>query len=157
MWRTVILIILVLAATLPVQAESKKAKDNTFSQKESRESLKVERRAAFSPAERNLIRTVLLERNRTVSQQHGRDLPYGLQKKIARGKTLPPGWQKKVAPGYSLDYHIYRQGESLPDILLHRLAPPPVGSEILRIENKIIRLNSATRTILDVFDLIPRD
>ncbi len=157
MWRIVILIILVLAATMPVQAESKKAKGSTFSQKESKESFKVEHREAFSPAERNLIRTVLLGRNRTVSQQHDRDLPYGLQKKIARGRTLPPGWQKKVAPGYSLDYHIYRQGESLPDILLHRLAPPPVGSEILRVENKVIRLNSATRTILDVFDLIPRD
>jgi Ni/Co efflux regulator RcnB len=157
MWRTVILIILVLAATLPVQAESKKTKGSTFSQKESRESFNLERRAAFSPAERNLIRTVLLDRNRTLSQQHSRNLPYGLQKKIARGRSLPPGWQKKVAPGHSLNYHVYRQGESLPDFLLHRLAPPPVGSEILRIENKIIRLNAATRTILDVFDLIPRD
>jgi hypothetical protein len=37
--------------------------------------------------------------------------------------------------------------------LLRRLPPPPPGSEILRIEDQIIRLDAATRTILDVFGL----
>ena len=78
----------------------------------------------------------------------------GLQKKAARGKALPPGWQKKIAPGQSLDYQVYRQGESLPDVLLQRL-PPLMGSEILQVEDKIILLNTATRTILDSFDLTP--
>ena len=115
----------------------------------------VKQKDTFSPAERNLIRAQLLGQKSTTSQQNHKDLPPGLQKKVARGKALPPGWQKKVAPGQSLDYHVYRQGESLPDILLRRLPPPPTGSKILRIEDKIIRLNAATRTILDVFDLTP--
>ena len=82
-------------------------------------------------------------------------LPPGLAKNVERGKPLPPGWQKKLEPGHSLDYHVYRQGESLPETLLRRLPPPPVGSEILQVDEKIILLNSTTRTILDVFDLAP--
>ena len=155
MWRTVILIIVALAVTMPVQAESKKAQKNKASHERAEENLGGEQRKAFSPAERNLIRAHLMGRERTMSQRPNRDLTTGLKKKIARGKALPTGWQKKVAPGQNLDYQIYRQGESLPDVLLHRLPPPPVGSEILQIENKIVRLNAATRTILDVFDLAP--
>ena len=155
MWRIFTLIIVVLAITMPVQAGSKKVKGHKAAQDVAAEQFDAQRREAFSPAERNLIRAQLLNQERAMSQQHNRDLPPGLQKKVARGKALPPGWQKKVAPGQSLDFHVYRQGESLPDVLLHRLPPPPVGSEILQIENKIVRLDSATRTILDVFDLTP--
>jgi hypothetical protein len=155
MWRVAILIIAALAVTMPVQAKSKKPNKQAASQETVREEFNLERREAFSPAERNLIRAQLLGQKATTSQQSHKNLPPGLQKKVARGKELPPGWQKKVAPGQSLDYHVYRQGESLPDVLLHRLPPPPIGSEILQIENKIVRLNSATRTILDVFDLTP--
>ena len=152
MWRIAIMIIVALAVTMPVQAKSKKHKT---SQEVTRERVDIERREAFSPAERNLIRAQLLSKKPATSQQRHKDLPPGLQKKVARGKALPPGWQKKVAPGQSLDYQVYRQGESLPDVLLRRLPPSSVGSEILQIENKIVRLNSATRTILDVFDLTP--
>lgn len=153
MWRIAILIILALAVTLPLQAGSKKPQKHNTSQKVSKDQVDVKRREAFSPAERNLIRAQMLGKSNKASQQGNKNLPPGLQKKLARGKALPPGWQKKVAPGQSLDYQVYRQGESLPDVLLRRLPPPPIGSEILQIENKIVRLNSATRTILDVFDL----
>ncbi len=155
MWRITILVIVALAVSMPVQAKSKKAKQHGTSQGVTKEQVKLERQETFSPAERNLIRAQLQRQERTTSQQKHKSLPAGLQKKVARGKALPPGWQKKIAPGQSLDYHVYRQGESLPDILLRRLPPPPIGSEILRVEDKIVRLNSATRTILDVFDLAP--
>ena len=155
MWRIFIMIIVALAVTMPVQAKSEKQKKHETSQKITKERVDVERREAFSPAERNLIRAQLLGQKSGTSQKNHKDLPPGLQKKVARGKALPPGWQKKVAPGQSLDYQVYRQGESLPDVLLQRLPPSPVGSEILQIENKVVRLNSATRTILDVFDLTP--
>ena len=155
MWRVAILIIVVLAVTMPAQAKSQKSQKHDASKKVTREQVGVERRAAFSPAERNLIRAQMLGKSNKTSQQPNKSLPPGLHKKIARGKALPPGWQKKVAPGQSLDYQVYRQGESLPDVLLQRLPPSPVGSEILQVENKIVRLNSATRTILDVFDLTP--
>jgi Ni/Co efflux regulator RcnB len=156
MWRIVLLIIAALATTMPVHAESKKPKGSRASQGDVQKQLDVARRDNFSPAERNMIRAVLIGQKQTAApQQQHRNLPHGLQKKIARGQALPPGWQKKVTPGHSLDYHVYRQGESLPSWLLRRLPPPPVGSEILRIENKVVRLNSATRAILDVFDLTP--
>ena len=149
MWRIAILIIVALTITLPVQAKQKKSKQHETSQ------VDVERKASFGPAERNLIRSYLLGPQHSVSQQKHKKLPPGLQKKVARGKALPPGWQKKVTLGRTLDYHVYRQGESLPDILLRRLPPPPIGSKILQVEDKIIRLNSAARTVLDVFDLTP--
>ncbi len=155
MWRIAILIIAALALTMPVQAKSKKHKRHDTSQEVTKGRDSVERLETFSPAERNLIRAQMLGQERTTSKQSHKELPPGLQKKVARGKTLPPGWQKKIAPGQSLDYQVYRQGESLPDVLLRRLPPPPIGSEILQVQNKIVRLNSATRTILDVFDLTP--
>jgi Ni/Co efflux regulator RcnB len=155
MWRIAVLIIVTLTITVPVQAKQEKTNKHETSQYVVEKQVAVERRGAFSPAERNLIRAQLLGQKRTTSQRNHKKLPPGLQKKIARGKALPPGWQKKVSPGQSLDYHVYRQGESLPDILLRRLPPPPTGSEILRVEDKIIRLNAATRTVLDVFDLTP--
>ena len=151
MRRVAILIIIALAVTMPVHAKAKKDKKHT-TQKVSKGQTAA---ATFSPAERNLIRAQLLGKKRTTSQQSHKNLPPGLQKKVARGKALPPGWQKKIAAGQSLDYQLYRQGERLPDVLLKRLPQPPAGSEILQVEDKIIRINAATRTILDAFDLIP--
>lgn len=155
MWHFAILIIVALTMAMPVQAKSDKQKTQGTSQEVNRVRNNVERQEAFSPAERNLIRSQLLGQKPAASQQSYKELPPGLQKKVARGKALPPGWQKKVTPGQNLDYQVYRNGESLPDVLLRRLPPSPVGSEIIRIENKIVRLNSATRAILDVFDLTP--
>jgi hypothetical protein len=148
MWRIALLIIIALTITLPVHAKPNKA------HKQGKQvSKQAVEQGTFSPAERNLIRSHLLGNQGKAKQKN---LPPGLQKKVARGKSLPPGWQKKVAPGYSLDYQVYRQGVSLPDILLQRLPPSPVGSEIIQVHDKIIRLNAATRTILDVFNLVPR-
>ena len=108
----------------------------------------------FSSAERNLIRAWMLETERRAAvKQPPAGLPPGLEKKVARGKELPPGWQKKLARGERLDRESYGWGRALPDDLLRQLPPAPPGSEILRIEDQIIRLDAATRTILDVFGL----
>ena len=154
MWRTTIYVILALVLASPVQARPDKDKQHKTNRQPTIEQTELSRTKLFSPAERNLIRAHLLGQKQTPPQQQKAFTP-GLQKKIARGKSLPPGWQQKVEPGHSLDYHVYRQGERLPDTLLRRLPPPPLGSEVLRVEEKIIRLNSATRNILDVFDLAP--
>ena len=151
MWRTTVLVIVALGLSLPVQAKSAKDKQHNESTLEQG----APNRGAFSPAERNLIRAYLLGEQHATAGQQNRALPPGLQKNVARGKPLPPGWQKKVEPGQSLDFQVYRQSESLPDILLKRLPPPPVGAEIVRVGEKILFLNSANRTILDAFDLVP--
>lgn len=144
MWRFALLMIIALTVT-PVHA-----KPNKVHKQEKQTSKQAAGQGSFSPAERNMIRSHLL------GNQGEASLPSGLQKKVARGKSLPPGWQKKIVPGHNLDYQLYRQGVSLPDILLQRLPPAPVGSEIIQVHDKIIRLYAATRTILDVFDLVPR-
>lgn len=153
MRRTAVLIIMALAVTVPGQA---KPKDIQGIYRETlAEHADLGQQQAFTPAERNLIRAHLLGRQPEHADEDNKALPPGLQKKVMRGKALPPGWQNKVAPGHSLDYQLYRQAESLPDVLLRRLPPPPVGSEILQVENKVVLINAATRTILDVFDLTP--
>jgi Ni/Co efflux regulator RcnB len=155
MLRVAMLIIVALAVSMPVQAKPQKDKSHKTSRDVMKEQSDVEMRAAFSPAERNLIRSQLFNQKRATSKKRHKDLPPGLQKKVARGKALPPGWQKKLAPGQNLDYQTYRLGEGLPEDLLLRLPPPPDGSEILQIEDTIVLLNTTTRTILDIFDLTP--
>jgi len=151
MWRISLLMIIAITITLPVHA-----KPQTTHKGEQQYSRQTAEQGVFTPAERNLIRSHLLGKQDAVKATGNQTLPPGLQKKIARGKSLPPGWQKKVAPGYNLDYQVYREGVSLPDIILQRLPPAPIGSEIIQVQDKIIRLNSATRTILDVFNLVPQ-
>lgn len=148
MLRILMLIWMSLALALPAQAKPKEDKPETSEQR-----LVAEQQVKFSAAERNMIRSHLMTDRRKATGPSHSQLPPGLQKKIARGKDLPPGWQKKVAPGEQLDYSVYRQSESLPDELLRRLPPPRLGTEILRVEDKIMIINSATRAIFDVFDL----
>lgn len=80
-------------------------------------------------------------------------LPPGLQKKLARGGELPPGWQKKVARGEVLDPGVYERAEYLPPDLRHRLPAGPPGTEVRRVQDKVVRILSATREIIDVLDL----
>ena len=155
MFRWPLLLTLLLALTLPAVAKEKhdgKADNNS---RQSYEQQRHDNHGTFSSAERNQIRAWLLEEERREAAKHPTTsgLPPGLQKKVERGKPLPPGWQKKLARGAHLDDGYYAQGSMLSSDLLRRLPPPPPGSEILRIEDQIIRLDAATRTILDVFGL----
>jgi hypothetical protein len=154
MLRLVLMAILSLAVAMPAIAKEK-ADD-----KSGHDAVAVTRdgHGAFSSPERNLIRSWLLENERrSAVKQPPAGLPPGLQKKAASGKALPPGWQKKLARGEHLDQEYYGWGRALPDDLLRRLPPAPPGSEILQIEDRIIRLDAATRTILDVFGLAGAD
>ena len=153
MWRITVLVIVLLVLSLPIHAKPQQDKQHKSSGQTTTEQTGLGSKAGFSPAERNMIRAHLAGAQHAATKHQ--DLPPGLQKKVARGKPLPPGWQKKVEPGHSLDYRVYRQGQSLPEDLLRRLPSPPVGSEVLQVDEKIILLNSTTRTILDVFDLVP--
>jgi hypothetical protein len=156
MWRIALLVLLALAVSLPTYAKSSKHEKHTKGERlNKQQQAERSREEVFSPAERNMIRAQLQQEERKKKQKKHTKLPPGLQKKVARGKELPPGWQKKIAPGDSLDYQVYRQGLSLPEEILRRLPQQPTGSEIIQVDDRIIRLNSATRTILDVFNLNP--
>ena len=155
MWRIALLVVLALAVSLPAYAKTNKHEKQHKAERLNKQQAERSREEVFSPAERNMIRAQLQQEERNKKQKKHKNLPPGLQKKVARGKELPPGWQKKVAPGDSLDYQVYRQGLSLPEEILRRLPRQPTGSEIIQVDDRIIRLNSATRTILDVFNLNP--
>lgn len=140
MQRVAILVLIAVALFWPVQIMA--VDDQKEPSKESsKKQPTIEQRATFNPAERNLIRAQLLGQRRASSQQ--------------KQKKLPPGLQKKIAIGESLDYHVYRQGERLPETITQRLPKPPKGTGIIIVEDRVIRINESTRTILDFFNLTP--
>lgn len=81
------------------------------------------------------------------------NLPPGLQKKVAKGGSLPPGWQKKVTKGQVIPSDIYRQAEPLPKDIMIQLPPLTAGTSIMKIDNRIVKVADATKTIIDVIDL----
>lgn len=58
----------------------------------------VEREVASGTQIQIVFSTRDIDLVRTHYHTRFRDLPPGLQKKLARGGTLPPGWQKKMEP-----------------------------------------------------------
>jgi hypothetical protein len=61
-------------------------------------------------------------------------LPPGLAKQLARNGTLPPALAKRA----------------LPDELLVRLGPRPVGYEFVLVDDRVMLIQAATNLILDV-------
>lgn len=104
----------------------------------------------FSIKEHELIRDYY-DRHRYDS---GRTtLPKGLQKKYQRTGELPPGWQKKLNRGQVLPKDIYHYGHELPVDLRRSLPLGPVGSKVIKVEGRIIRLMESTREIVDILDI----
>lgn len=76
-------------------------------------------------------------------------LPYGLQKKYQRTGELPPGWQKKLKVGSVISQDVLSKGKVLNPKDLGDV-PDTKYSKIYEIQDKIIRINNATKVILDV-------
>lgn len=79
-----------------------------------------------------------------------KSLPYGLQKKLKRTGELPPGWKKKLQVGDKIPEGLLSKGVVIDSKEVSKY-PIPDYSEIYKIEDKIIRINKATKVILDVF------
>lgn len=79
-------------------------------------------------------------------------LPPGLEKKIERGEDLPPGWQKKIARGEVLDSELYDIAVRIPNKPTKNY-PNTKGTELLRLEKKIIRIANDTREVLEIFGI----
>lgn len=154
MQRAVTLITILFSLTLQAQASQDGQKKHTL-QKGSSNHFEIGRDASFSPAERNLIRSQLLEQRHTSPSNEDQKGPYREEKGSRLTADLPPDWQEGITIGRSLDYHIYKRGMKLPENLLQKLPQQPRGSETLLVKDKIIRIEAKTRTILDTFDLIP--
>lgn len=82
-----------------------------------------------------------------------KNLPPGLQKKLERTGELPPGWQKKLVKGEVLDASLYEIGKQYPVKPGDHSLEPRIGTEILRIKDRIIRINNDTKVIQEVFGI----
>jgi hypothetical protein len=65
-----------------------------------------------------------------------RDLPPGLQKKVARGGQLPPGWQKKFEP--------------FPTVVERRLQPLPPDYRRGVIDGHAVIFDTRSNVIVDI-------
>ena len=79
-------------------------------------------------------------------------LPPGLEKKVERGGELPPGWQKKIVRGEVLDSELYDIAVKIPNKPTKHY-PNTKGTELLRLEKKIIRIANDTREVLEIFGI----
>ena len=113
---------------------------------------------SISDRERELIRDYLSHGDDAKpgkrGKGHGGGLPPGLAKKAARGEPLPPGWQKRVVRGETMPGEVFERCEPLPEGLTMRLPAPPLGTVIVSIEGRVVRLMRATMEILDAFDVL---
>lgn len=78
-----------------------------------------------------------------------KNIPPGLQKKIDQGGTLPPGWQKKMTRGEVIDSELYERAIRIPN-KPSKDYPNTKGTELLQIEDRIIRITKDTKEILEI-------
>jgi hypothetical protein len=83
-------------------------------------------------------------------QGNHKSLPPGLQKKYERTGELPPGWEKKLVPGDILDTDLYEYGTPVHGEYDGHVYEDSPGTEIIRIEDKILRITKNTREILEI-------
>lgn len=77
----------------------------------------------------------------------------GMQKRVQQGKGLPPGWQKHLSRGQPVPTDIWAYRQPLPTDVMRRLPPQPDGVLVVRVDNQVLRVASATMVLLDAFDL----
>jgi len=82
-----------------------------------------------------------------------KNMPPGLEKKLERTGQLPPGWQKKIAKGEVLDPSLYKMGKPIKSKSKDKSLKPETGTELLQIEDRIIRIKKDTKEILDIIDI----
>ncbi|PYM11878.1 MAG: hypothetical protein DME18_12785 [Verrucomicrobia bacterium] len=149
--------LLALVAFHPMgAAERKKSKsDDKLSENSRAPGIKAE--FGITTSERKVIQEYCVSvETRGKKGRKAKSLPPGLAKKAARGGKLPPGWEKKVVKTQIMPPEVFKECHPLPKEVVVRLPAPPVGTVLVAVEGKVVRLLEATREILDVFDVLPR-
>ncbi len=82
-------------------------------------------------------------------QSYYRSLPPGLAKKLRRGGQLPAGWQKKVSVGQPIPHEYLMYAKPVPRELEYQLSAGPVGSKILQLADRVVRIEAGTNMVLD--------
>jgi hypothetical protein len=113
--------------------------------------------SAASAPEQTWLQTEITPLEKEIVKQHLADIRAVQSKKptkkAARSAKLPPGWQKKITRGEVLPEIVYAQAQPLPEVVIRKLPPPPAGTILVILDDKVLRLLEATRTIVDVFEL----
>jgi len=78
-----------------------------------------------------------------------RSLPPGLAKKLRRGKQLPPGWQNKVSVGQPIPKEYLVYAKPVPRELELQLSAGPIGSKVLQLADRVVRIEAGTNMVLD--------
>jgi hypothetical protein len=81
--------------------------------------------------------------------EYYRTLPPGLAKKLRRGGDLPHGWQTKVRVGQPIPQEYLRYAEAVPLRLESQLSAGPVGSKLLQLADRVVRIEAGTNMVLD--------
>jgi hypothetical protein len=110
------------------------------SQGKAKKNAKPERAAAAKDEAVVSVHVVFGSSDVTVIRDHYapryRNLPPGLQKKVARGGQLPPGWQKKFEP--------------FPTVVERRLPPLPPDYRRGVMDGHAVIFNTRSNVIVDV-------
>jgi hypothetical protein len=127
------LVVLLVNGTIvqaaPGQGRGKKhAKQASASEHDGRSDANVSVHVVFGSGDVRILRDHYAPRYR--------DLPPGLQKKVARGRALPPGWQKKFEP--------------FPVVVERQLPPLPHGYRRGVIDGHAVIYNSRTNLVVDL-------
>lgn len=109
----------------------------------------------LTPLEKEIVKQHLVDIRATQKKKSAPDKkpPAGPAKQAAPDVKLPPGWQKKIARGEILPPAVYAQAQPLPDVVIRKLPPAPVGTILVTLDDKLVRLLEAPRLIVDVFEL----
>lgn len=115
---------------------------------------KADHKRYFSPHEHDVIREYYAGHSNS-GHKGGKvkDLPPGLQKKLERGGELPPGWQRKLERGDVVDHEVRAASHPIPEQLADRLPYDAATEEIIRVQDKVIRMSKGEGTIIDVIDI----
>ncbi|RAU17287.1 hypothetical protein DN062_14085 [Nitrincola tibetensis] len=118
---------------------------------------------ALTSRERDRLLNILLndymsDRERSEhrhSNRHNnyRDLPPGLQRKLARSERLPRGWQRKLVRGEVMLQELYRYATPLPANYRTRARIDDRNTELVLLGDKVVRLVEGRGTIVDVIDI----
>jgi hypothetical protein len=113
--------------------------------------------SAASAPEQTWLQMEITPLEKEIVKQHLADIRAVQSKKptqkAARSAKLPPGWQKKITRGEVLPEIVYAQAQPLPEVVIRKLPPPPAGTILVILDDKVLRLLEATRTTVDVFEL----
>ncbi len=93
------------------------------------------------------------KKSKHIKQQKAKQLPKGLQKKLKRGGELPPGWRDKLIVGTKVDSRVLDNARVVYTSDYSKTDYKTPGTQVYKVNDKIIKVLSATNVILDVLDL----